>query len=57
VDFDAGDGYFCWKYPEAEALHWHEYKSGFPGRISLKERERKKNIKILDPIEELIDRL
>ena len=57
VDFDCGDGYFCWKYPEPEVLHWHEYKSGFPGRISLEERERKRQLRIIDPIEDLIDQL
>ncbi len=38
VDLDAGDGYYCWKYPEAEVTHWHEYKSGFPGRLPLQEK-------------------
>lgn len=38
VDFDAGDGYYCWKYPEPEIIYWHEYKSGFTGRRLLKDR-------------------
>ena len=41
VDFDSGDGYFCWKYPEAEISHWHSYDDGFLGRVTLKERESK----------------
>lgn len=57
VDFDAGDGYFCWKYPEADIQYWHEYKSGFPGRVSLAERENRRRLKVLDPIEDLIDQL
>lgn len=35
VDFDSGEGYYCWKYPEAELLHWHSYDSGFSGRTRL----------------------
>lgn len=41
VDFDAGDGYYCWKYPEAEIAYWHEYKSGFTGRKPLSHRGTK----------------
>ena len=26
VDFDSGDGYFCWKYPEVTIDHWHAYR-------------------------------
>ncbi|UOF00471.1 DUF2203 domain-containing protein [Bdellovibrio reynosensis] len=33
ADFDNGDGYFCWKYPEVEINHWHGYQDGFSGRI------------------------
>jgi len=32
VDFDAGNGYFCWKYPELDIKFWHAYKDGFTGR-------------------------
>lgn len=39
ADLDAGDGYYCWKYPENEINYWHDYKSGFPGRIPLRERK------------------
>ncbi len=38
VDFDAGDGYFCWKYPEAEVSHWHRYNDGFTKRVHLSKR-------------------
>ncbi len=33
VDFDAGDGYFCWKHPEPTLAHFHGYDEGFAGRI------------------------
>lgn len=39
VDIDAGDGYYCWKFPEVEIGYWHDYQSGFMGRISLAEKE------------------
>lgn len=32
VDFDTGDGYFCWKYPEMDIKFWHGYEDGFSGR-------------------------
>jgi hypothetical protein len=35
VDFDAGDGFFCWKFPEGEIKFWHDRSSGFTGRIPL----------------------
>ncbi|OFZ19859.1 MAG: hypothetical protein A2Z20_03650 [Bdellovibrionales bacterium RBG_16_40_8] len=38
VDIDAGDGYYCWKYPESEIAFWHEYKGGFATRTPLVER-------------------
>jgi hypothetical protein len=37
VDFDTGDGYLCWKYPELEIAHFHDYNAGFAGRRSLQE--------------------
>lgn len=33
VDFDSGDGYFCWKHPEPALAHFHGYEEGFAGRI------------------------
>lgn len=38
VDIDAGDGYYCWKFPEPEIGFWHEYKSGYTGRIPISNR-------------------
>ncbi len=32
VDFDFGQGYYCWKYPELEIRHWHLHSEGFLGR-------------------------
>ncbi|MCB0390208.1 MAG: DUF2203 family protein [Bdellovibrionales bacterium] len=32
VDFDAGFGYYCWKFPEAELSYWHTYNEGFDNR-------------------------
>lgn len=37
VDFDTGDGYLCWKYPELDISHYHDYASGFAGRRNLDE--------------------
>ena len=35
VDFDTGDGYLCWKYPELKIAHYHGYHEGFDGRRPL----------------------
>ena len=35
VDFDNGDGYYCWKYPEVAILHYHGYQEGFAGRMKI----------------------
>jgi hypothetical protein len=37
-DFDAGDGYFCWKFPERQIEFWHHYNDGFSKRIRVEER-------------------
>ena len=37
VDFDSGNGYFCWKFPERDILFWHTYTDGFSGRIPVQE--------------------
>jgi len=37
VDFDTGDGYLCWKFPELKLGHYHSYEEGFTGRRPLKE--------------------
>ncbi len=38
VDFDSGDGYWCWAYPEEELTHWHSYEAGFAGRIPVEQK-------------------
>jgi hypothetical protein len=50
VDIDSGDGYYCWKYPESQISFWHEYKSGYSGRISLAERAKRAQLaqRVLD---------
>ena len=35
VDFDAGDGYYCWKHPEPVISHYHGYTDGFAGRMKI----------------------
>lgn len=42
VDFDAGNGFYCWKYPELELKFWHGYKDGFSGRRPISENEIEK---------------
>lgn len=37
VDFDTGDGYLCWKFPELRIGHYHGYQEGFSGRRPLRE--------------------
>ena len=35
VDFDNGDGYYCWQWPETELAYFHTYEEGFPGRARI----------------------
>jgi hypothetical protein len=35
VDWDSGDGYYCWRYPEATIGHFHTYEDGFAGRMPI----------------------
>ena len=35
VDFDNGDGYYCWCYPEETIAHYHTYDAGFAGRMKI----------------------
>ena len=35
VDFDNGDGYYCWQHPEPMLSHYHGYEEGFGGRIKI----------------------
>ncbi|MCB0393866.1 MAG: DUF2203 domain-containing protein [Bdellovibrionales bacterium] len=48
ADFDSGDGYFCWKFPETEVAHWHRYSDGYSGRLPIDKymSQTKKNSKL-----------
>lgn len=35
VDFDNGQGYYCWRYGDQEHLYAHGYHDGFAGRIAV----------------------
>ena len=35
VDFDNGNGYYCWCYPEPTITHYHGYSDGFDGRLRI----------------------
>jgi len=35
VDFDNGEGYYCWQHPEASLTHYHGYEEGFAGRMKI----------------------
>jgi hypothetical protein len=35
VDFDNGQGYYCWSYPEPTIAHYHGYDDGFSGRMTI----------------------
>jgi hypothetical protein len=35
VDWDSGDGYYCWQFPEAAISFFHTYDEGFGGRIPI----------------------
>jgi hypothetical protein len=35
VDWDSGDGYYCWRYPEESIAHFHSYDDGFSGRMPI----------------------
>jgi hypothetical protein len=35
VDFDNGQGYYCWCYPEETVRHYHGYEEGFRGRMPI----------------------
>jgi hypothetical protein len=35
VDFDNGEGYYCWCYPEEAITHYHGYDDGFAGRMKI----------------------
>lgn len=33
VDWDNGEGYYCWRYPEDSLGYFHGYDEGFAGRV------------------------
>lgn len=33
VDWDNGDGFYCWRYPEESISFFHSYEDGFAGRV------------------------
>ena len=35
VDWDCGDGFYCWRYPEGSIGHFHTYDDGFNGRMPI----------------------
>lgn len=35
VDFDNGEGYYCWRHPEPDVSHFHGYDEGFAGRMKI----------------------
>ena len=44
ADFDSGDGYFCWKFPEEQVNYWHLYNNGFGGRLKIDRNSLKAGI-------------
>lgn len=37
VDFDTGDGYLCWKFPELRIGYYHSYHEGYAARVPLRQ--------------------
>lgn len=35
VDWDNGDGYYCWHYPEEALCHFHTYEEDFQDRVPI----------------------
>lgn len=35
IDFDNGEGYYCWRHPEDTVSHYHGYDEGFAGRMKI----------------------
>ena len=35
VDWDNGDGYYCWRFPEETVSFFHSYEEGFGGRLPI----------------------
>ena len=40
VDFDNGNGYYCWKVGEDDLLYEHSYEAGFVGRKLISDDEK-----------------
>jgi hypothetical protein len=47
VDFDNGEGYFCWKFPERKIMFFHGYDDGFSGRKTIAGTEEIYNNELL----------
>ncbi|MHB8255032.1 MAG: DUF2203 family protein [Acidiferrobacter sp.] len=37
VDFDTGDGYLCWRFPELNLGHYHGYREDYTTRRPLRD--------------------
>ncbi len=37
VDFDTGDGYLCWRFPELRLAYYHGYREDFATRRPLRD--------------------
>ena len=35
VDFNNGEGFYCWKHPEPDISYFHPYEGGFQGRTPI----------------------
>jgi hypothetical protein len=35
VDWDNGDGYYCWRFPEQSISFFHTYEEGLGGRLPI----------------------
>jgi hypothetical protein len=35
VDFDNGEGYYCWRFGDEKIQYYHGYHEGFSGRIAI----------------------
>ncbi len=35
VDWDCGNGYYCWRHPEPSLAHFHGYDEGFASRVPI----------------------
>jgi len=35
VDFDNGEGYYCWRFGDEKIQYFHGYQEGFSGRVAI----------------------